>query len=368
VTALRVLVAPDSFKGSLPATEVARAIANGWSSVRPTDAVTILPLADGGEGTLDAIEASVPGSERRDAGPVAGPDGRPVRGEWLWLPDGTGVVELAQMCGLPLMLSPDALGSTTVGLGQVIRAAIDAGAKRLVIGLGGSASTDGGAGALAALGLIAVGGSLARGGAALKTIGTIDRSQLLPPPVGGVILLADVEAPLLGEAGAAALFGPQKGATGAEVSQLDAALSMFASRLGGAPGAPGAGAAGGAAYGFTAAWDAEICSGADYVAQVAGLASLARRADVVLTGEGRFDATSLGGKLVGRVIRTSANGSTRIGVIAGVVAMTPHTPDGTEIWSLALVDLSGSTESAMTEAVTWLRCAGATAATEFGAA
>ena len=211
---LRVVIAPDSFKGSLSATQVAHAIAEGWTSVRPGDDLALMPQADGGEGTLDAVEAAIPGSVRRDAGIVRGPDGRPVHGEWLELPDGTAVVELAQMCGLPLMKAPDPLGASTFGLGQVIRAALSAGARRLVIGLGGSASTDGGAGALAALGLTAQ-SLTARGGALrapeLATITALDRSGLLAPPEGGVVLLSDVTNPLLGMTGAAHVYGPAEG-------------------------------------------------------------------------------------------------------------------------------------------------------------
>ncbi|MBU1588354.1 MAG: glycerate kinase, partial [Actinobacteria bacterium] len=149
-----VVIAPDSFKGSLSAREVAEAIAAGWRAVRPDDELVLVPQADGGEGTLDAVEASVPGAVRCSAGSVTGPDGRPTPGEWLQLPDGTAVVELAQPSGLPLMRELDALGATTRGLGQVIRAALEAGATSLVIGLGGSASTDAAAGALAELGLV----------------------------------------------------------------------------------------------------------------------------------------------------------------------------------------------------------------------
>jgi len=220
---MNIVIAPDSFKGSLGALEVARAIAAGWSSVRPGDSLTLIPQADGGEGTLDAVEASVPGAVRRDAGPVTGPDGRPTPGVWLALPDGTAVVELAQMSGIPLMERLDPLGASTVGLGEVIRHALGSGASRLVIGLGGSASTDGAAGALSALGLRAD-VSLSSGGGALGGLGRLDRSQLLAPPPGGVTLLTDVSAPLLGPAGAAAVFGPQKGATPGQVEELDAAL------------------------------------------------------------------------------------------------------------------------------------------------
>ena len=154
VGTMRVVIAPDSFKGSLDARAVAHAIADGWRDVRPGDILTLLPQADGGEGTLDAIEAAVDGAVRHETGPVAGPDLRQTPGVWLELPGRIAVVELAHMCGLPLMDEPDPLGATTVGLGEVIRDALAHEVNAVVIGLGGSASTDGGAGALGALGLV----------------------------------------------------------------------------------------------------------------------------------------------------------------------------------------------------------------------
>lgn len=150
---MRVLLAPDSFKGTLPAADVAAAAAAGWSAVRPADELVLLPQADGGEGTLDAVRSAVPGSTLCSAGTVSGPDGRPVEGRWLRLPEGTAVVELAQMSGLSLMRELDALHASTRGLGETIAAALDAGAEAVTLALGGSASTDGAAGALVALGL-----------------------------------------------------------------------------------------------------------------------------------------------------------------------------------------------------------------------
>ncbi|GMA93707.1 hypothetical protein GCM10025881_05310 [Pseudolysinimonas kribbensis] len=181
----RIVIAPDSFKGSLDAAPVADAIAAGWRSVRPDDELVLLPQADGGEGTLDAVASAVPLARVRDAGPVTGPDGRPVEGHWLLLPDGTAVIELAQPSGLPLMAALDPLGATTRGLGEVIGRALDEAPARLVIGLGGSASTDGGAGALAALGLGLLdeaGVAIPDGGGALAQLARIDRSGLRPAP------------------------------------------------------------------------------------------------------------------------------------------------------------------------------------------
>ena len=356
---LTVVIAPDSFKGSLPARLVADAIAEGWRSVRPDDALVLMPQADGGEGTLDAVEAAVPGARRRSAGLVTGPDGRPTPGEWLELPDGTAVTELAQCSGLPLMPELDALGATTRGLGEVIRSALDSGATSVVIGLGGSASTDGGAGALAALGMEFLDEQsepVLDGGGHLGQIIRIDRSALLPPPAGGVTLLTDVTAPLLGTTGAAAVFGPQKGATQAQVGELDEALGHFSRLLGGEPGAPGSGAAGGAGYGFAVAWGARIEPGADYLMRLSDLPAAIADADLVITGEGRFDDQSLGGKLVGQLIALAGEG--RTAVIAGQVTATAN------VWSASLSEIAGSSAAAMADTAAWLREAARSAARE----
>ena len=355
----RIVVAPDSLKGSLDAAPAADAIARGWRSVRPDDELVLLPQADGGEGTLDAIASAVPGARVEDAGPVTGPDGRTVEGHWLLLPDGTAVVELAQPSGLPLMAAPDARGATTRGLGEVIARALDGGAHRLVIGLGGSASTDGGAGALAALGLRlldADGADLAAGGGALVGLARVDATALRPAPAGGVRLLSDVTAPLLGPTGAAAVFGPQKGADADDVAVLDAALARFAALLGGDPGAPGAGAAGGTGYGFAAAWGATLEPGSTAIAELTGLTAAIAGADVLLTGEGRFDATSRTGKVVGNALALVEGTTVRAGVIAGRVDADPG------CWSAALVDLAGSVDDAIRDPARWLEAAGAAAA------
>lgn len=356
---LKVVIAPDSFKGTLAAAAVASAIAKGWASIRPLDELVLLPQADGGEGTLDAVEAAVAGAVRRSAGQVTGPDGRPVAGEWLELPGGVAVVELAQSSGLPLMTSLDAGGATTRGLGQVIHAALDSGARSLVLGLGGSASTDAGTGALSALGLRlrdAAGAPVVDGGAALAAVASIDTRELRQPPSGGVTLLTDVTAPLLGPTGAAAVFGPQKGATPEQVDQLDAALAHFAALAGGDPEQPGAGAAGGAAYGFAALWGARIEPGAAYLAQLSGVARALADADVLLTGEGSFDDQSLTGKIVGHLVDAARAAGARPGVIAGQVTAA------TEVWTASLTDLSHSVDAAMLDPEHWLYTAGAEAA------
>ena len=360
---LRVVVAPDSFKGSLDARDVAAAIADGWRSERPLDDLVILPQADGGEGTLAAIGAATRDAIPHSAGEVTGPDGRPVPSRWLLLPDGTAVVELADLSGLPLMSEPDPLGATTRGLGETIAAALDAGAVSLVIGLGGSASTDAGAGALAALGMLLLDSDdrrLGPGGAELTRLARIDSTGLRAAPPGGVRLLSDVTAPLLGPGGAAAVFGPQKGAGADDIRILDAGLTRFAELLdaGTAASVPGAGAAGGTGYGFLAAWGAEIESGARAIGDLTGLTAAAASADLIITGEGRFDATSLSGKVVGGVLELAGP---RTLVIAGGVG--PDAPAGVRTWSLT--ELARSADAALADPVRWAREAGAAAAREF---
>ena len=355
----RIVVAPDSFKGSLAAGPAAAAIAEGWRSVRPVDELVPLPQADGGEGTLDAIASAVPSARCVAAGPVSGPDGRAVEGRWLSLPDRTAIVELAQASGLPLMARPDARRATTRGLGEVIGRALDAGATALVIGLGGSASTDGGAGALAALGLglaDSSGTTLRDGGVQLSRLARVDPGALRPPPAGGVRLLTDVDAPLLGPHGAAAAFGPQKGAGPTDVAELEAALARFAGLLGGEPDRPGAGAAGGTAYGFAAAWAARIEPGSAAIAQLTGLPGAIADADVLLTGEGRFDATSLRGKVVGNALALASRAGVPAGVVAGRVDADPG------CWSASLTDFAGSEAAATRRPARWLAAAGAAAA------
>ena len=376
---MRVVVAPDSFKGSLNAAAAAAAIGTGWRAVRPLDEVLLVPQADGGEGTLDAIAAAIPGAALVAVGPVTGPDGRPVPSRWLHLPDGTAVVELALSSGLPLMGALDPLGATTRGLGEVIAAALSAGARALVIGLGGSASTDGGAGALRALGLElfdADDRALPDGGGALARLARVNASRMQPAPLGGVRLLSDVTAPLLGPSGAAAVFGPQKGANPEQVLELDGALARWTSHLEDVPvvkdgpwnperaaTTPGSGAAGGTGYGFLALWGAGIESGSAAIAELTGLVAAAASADVLITGEGRFDTTSLTGKVTGNALSLPTRPDARRALIAGSLAMPA--PPG--VWATSLVELAGSRDNALDEPERWLFAAGIAAARSLGA-
>lgn len=301
-----MLVAPDKFKGSLTAVEVAAHVEVGLRTVVPGLVVESLPVADGGDGTVDAAVAA--GFERRTV-TVTGPLGEPVEAAFALL-DGRAVVEMAEASGLrllpPGLFAP--LAATTYGTGELIRAALDAGARAIVLGVGGSATTDGGAGMLSALGarLLDAGGvPVAPGGGPLATLATVDFADL-DPRLGGVelVLAGDVDNPLLGPRGAAAVYGPQKGATAEEVAALDAALSRYvevmAATLGpravGAARAAGAGAAGGIGYGALVGLGATFRAGIEVLMEVLGFADALSRANLVITGEGSLDEQTLHGK------------------------------------------------------------------------
>lgn len=362
----RVVIAPDSLKGTATAAVAAAAIARGWRRERPDDELAVRPQADGGEGTLDAIAAADPAA-RVTRARVTGPDGRPVDARILLRADGEAVVEIAETSGLPLMPTLDAGAATTRGLGELLRAALAAGARSITIGLGGSATTDGACGALAALGLRlldARGVPLRDGGAALVDLATIDARELTPPPPGGVRILTDVTSPLLGPAGAARVFGPQKGADAETVALLDRGLGRFADLVGGDPGAPGAGAAGGAGFGFATLWGARLVPGAAAIAELSGLDAAVEGADVVITAEGRVDATSWRGKVVGRLLGAAPESVTPI-VIGGSIAERPRTPRGDPVLPIALDDLAPDAASARADVEHWLVEAGARAAREW---
>lgn len=331
---MHVVIAPDSFKGTLTAAEAAERIAAGWLSVRPRDTVALRPMADGGEGTLDAF-AAVPGSERV---PVTVVDavGRSRESSWLRLPDGVGVVELADACGIVGLDPLDARGAHTTGFGMAVRAALEAGVSRLLLAIGGSASTDCGAGLLVALGarLLDENGRelTSPGNSALARVASVDLSGMLTPPAGGAVVLSDVTNPLLGPLGAAAVFGPQKGGAGI-VDELELNVGRFADLLGGDPEAHGAGAAGGAGFALQR-WGARTASGARAVAEAVGLVEALVGADLVITGEGRFDAQSAGGKVVS-VVRELA-GDERVALVAGRIdAAVDGLADAVSLWKLA---------------------------------
>ncbi|TBU94689.1 glycerate kinase [Phytopseudomonas dryadis] len=315
---MKIVIAPDSFKESLSAPDVAEAIARGWASVYPQAELCLCPMADGGEGTVDAVLAAT-GGERRELA-VRGPLGTPVTAHWGWLDKATAVIEMAAASGLHWVPSEqrDATLTSSYGTGELIRAALDAGAERIILGLGGSATNDGGCGLLQALGarfLDSRGQELRPGGAALLELQRIDLSAL-DERLGRVQVevAADVDNPLCGPRGASAIFGPQKGASPEQVKLLDAALARLAEVVGAALGedfsnVPGVGAAGGLGFAAKAFLGASFRPGIELVAELSGLATATAGADLVITGEGRLDAQSLHGKTpvgVARVARACA--------------------------------------------------------------
>lgn len=319
---MKVVIAPDSFKESLSAPEVAAAIARGWASVFADADLQLCPMADGGEGTVDAVLAAT-GGQRRELS-VRGPLGDAVSAHWGWLDDGQAVIEMAAASGLHLVASDqrNACITTTYGTGELVRAALDAGATRIILGIGGSATNDGGAGLLQALGvqlLDAYDQPLAAGGAALTDLQRIDLSELDPRLAQVEILVAaDVDNPLCGPRGASHVFGPQKGASPDQVEQLDRALAHFADVLAAAVGqdyrdVPGVGAAGGLGFAAKALLGANFRPGVELVAELSGLAAVVQGADLVITGEGRLDGQSLHGK--------TPVGVARIAQAAGVPAI-----------------------------------------------
>ena len=323
---MKIVIAPDSFKESLSAPEVAAAIARGWRQVFPEAELLLRPMADGGEGTVDAVLAAT-GGERRECR-VCGPLGEPVLAHWGWLGEGTAVLEMASASGLHHVPRDrrDATVTTSLGTGELIRAALDAGATRIILGLGGSATNDGGAGLLQALGvrfLDAREVELPPGGAALARLARIDVGGLDPRLLQARLeIAADVDNPLCGPRGASRVFGPQKGADPQQVEQLDAALEHYARLVAATLGEdhsrhPGVGAAGGLGFAARAFLHAGFRPGIELVAELSGLADAVEGADLVITGEGRLDSQSLHGKTPVGVARTARAAGVPVLALAG---------------------------------------------------
>ncbi|MGE8149367.1 glycerate kinase [Pseudomonas frederiksbergensis] len=326
---MKIVIAPDSFKDSLSAQGVADAIALGLAEVWPHAQLVKCPMADGGEGTVESILAACSGELRRT--PVRGPLGATVEAAWGWLPHNhTAIIEMAEASGLQLvpLAQRDACISSTYGTGELIRAALDAGAQRVILAIGGSATNDGGAGAMQALGVKlfdAHGQVLAPGGLALAHLANIDLSEL-DPRLNAVRfdIAADVNNPLCGPHGASAIFGPQKGASPQQVQQLDQALGHFADLCAQALNKdvrdePGCGAAGGLGFAAKAFLGAQFQAGVEVVAELVGLAEAVKGADLVITGEGRFDAQTLRGKTPFGVARIARQQGVPVIVIAGTL-------------------------------------------------
>ena len=363
---MKIVVAPDKFKGSLPATQVAAAIAAGLHAGRPGAEVVTIPVADGGEGTVDAAVAA--GFERVPV-TAAGPAGDPVRASYARRGE-VAVVELAGVCGLARLPAgrPAPLTASSFGAGEVLRAVLEAGARRIVLGVGGSASTDGGAGLLKALGarvLDTSGEPVRPGGAGLRDVVTLDLTRLhraLYP--ADIILAADVDNPLTGPDGAAEVYGPQKGASPAEVALLDEGLRRWAAVVAAAVGrdwsrAPGAGAAGGVGFGALAVLGATRRPGIELVLDLTGFETALDGADLVITGEGSLDAQSLAGKTPVGVARAAARRGIGVIAVAGRSTLTEAELAAAGIAAVyALSDLEPDLERCRAEAARLLRRTG----------
>jgi glycerate kinase len=318
-----VLVAPAAFKGTLGPRKVAAALGAGVRLARPDATVLERPISDGGDGLLDAVLAP---DARRVELPVAGPLGAPVLGVLGWLDPETAIFESATACGIALLepRARDPLRTTTRGVGELIRNAIARGARRVIVGLGGSATVDGGTGAARGLGwtVRGCGGvSLPEGGGSLRDLEEFEGRAGLAISVVG---LADVTTPLTGPDGAAAVFGPQKGASPAGVRQLAAGLEVLGAAFArhGRPELarlPGGGAAGGLGAGLAFFAAADLVRGATWVLDRVGFDAALASADLVITAEGAFDRTSLVGKATGEVLRRAAVARKRAAVVAGQV-------------------------------------------------
>jgi glycerate kinase len=359
----RVLVAPDKFKGSLPATAVAAAVATGLRRAAADLEVVQNPVADGGDGTL---EAALDAGYERVPVRVSGPLGDPVDTAYA-VRDGTAVVEMADACGLVRMpagrLEP--LTASSTGLGEVVRTALDAGCPRVVVGIGGSASTDGGAGMLAALGarfLDADGVELPPGGGALARLDRVDLGRLHPRlDRTEVVLATDVDNPLLGARGAAAVYGPQKGADAADVEVLDAALARLSQVLGTATGVgdgghpaallPGAGAAGGVGFAALSVLGASARPGIELLLELTGFHDKLPGAALVITGEGSLDQQTLAGKApVGVAAAARAHRVPVVAVAGRCLLDAAELADAGISAAYALTDLEPDPARCMTEA------------------
>lgn len=324
---MKIVIAPDSFGGTLAPRQAATAIANGWRRARPDDEIAIVPMADGGEGLLDAVATPADTWLTTEA---CGPLGHPVDTGLLLRADGSAIIESALVCGLGLVEAErrDPLRATTYGVGELLDAARDAGCQRIVVGLGGSATVDGGAGALTGLGFRlreADGGGLKIGGRDLHRVTAASAGWARPGwEAMEVVLLSDVTTTL---PDAAARFGPQKGADAEAVDCLRAGLAAWADvaerdLAGGAAlrHLPGSGAAGGLGFGLAAGLGASFVPGAAVVADLAGLDAAISGADLVVTGEGRLDDTTGEGKVVAEVTRRAAAQGVAVVAVAGQIA------------------------------------------------
>lgn len=327
--AMKIVAAPNALKGSLSPFDAAAAIAAGARRALPTAEVVELGIADGGDGTAEVVCRARGGAFRELA--AVDPLGRPRTARYAWLDDGTAVIDVATASGISLLQSDerDALRATSYGTGELLRAALDGGAKRVVLGVGGSATVDGGAGILQALGVRLLDGDgreVARGGAALARVARIDvrgmAAQVREVPLD---IACDVDSRLLGEHGAARLFGPQKGATAEGVEQLEAALAHFAAVVKRDFGrdiaeVPSGGAAGGIAAGLHGVLGARLLPGVDLVLDAVGFDASLEGAALCITAEGLLDRQSLRNKGPFGVARRAAARGVPVVALGGGIA------------------------------------------------
>ena len=321
------ILIPDSFKGTMSSREVCTMMASALRHHLPEAEIVSVPVADGGEGSVEAFLTALGG--RRVEVPCTGPDGRPITGFYGCLPDGTAVIEMAAAAGLPLMeghLCPER--ATTYGVGELLRAAVRDGARRVILGLGGSATNDGGCGCAAALGIRFLdqeGNTYVPTGGTLDRLARIDASGLDPAVrAAEITVMCDIDNPLCGPTGASAVFGPQKGAGPAQVACLDRNLRHLAEVIRRDLGTeildlPGSGAAGGMGGGMVAFLGGRLQMGIETVLDTVGFDTMVQGATAVLPGEGRIDGQSLRGKVViGMARRAAAVGVPVIAVVGDV--------------------------------------------------
>lgn len=325
-----VVIAADKFKGSLTAAQVGEAVSTGLRRARPDARIHRVPVADGGDGTLDALSGNGFTSVIRQA---AGPLGLPVTTRYLTAGD-TAVIELAAVSGILLLPDgPAPMTATSRGTGELIAAALDAGFRRIVLGVGGSAGTDGGAGLLQALGARltdAAGVEIGAGGAELARLTAVDLAGLHPGVADAEVVLAtDVDNPLTGPQGAAAVYGPQKGTTPGQIVELDAALGRYADLIAAATGhdrrgAAGAGAAGGVGFAAIAVLGAAVRPGIEMVLELVGFEQALAGADLVITGEGSLDEQTLAGKAPAGVAAAARRAGVPVVAVCGRSLLTPQ--------------------------------------------
>lgn len=363
---MKVVVAPDSFKGSISAQDLCASIRSGIEAVVPSAEVVELPMADGGEGTLETLVYATKGRVCEYV--VKDPLGRPVKAAYGILGDGqTVIIEMAQASGLTLLQARERnpLVASSFGTGELIRHALQAGYRKFVVGLGGSATNDGGTGMLRALGVTfknTEGGLVPEGGAGLADLSIIDLSGMDPAVRESSFRLAsDVTNLLCGPSGASAVFGPQKGATAEMVRCLDAALNRYGEKLLQLTGTdvrnmPGSGAAGGMGAAFMAVLKAESRSGIDLIIEAADFEAHIQNADLIITGEGRLDLQTLSGKVIAGICRKAGQYQIPVIALCGSTELTSEHMDELGLTAaFSIVPGPCSLEQAMGSTAKWTR-------------